>query len=191
MRIISLIFITTIIFSCKKSNPLDNKHYFISEFRQVLNEKYPMDERCDFLLHLHHDNVQVYRHNNGIHFWSEKIALTNKESIFIRSFLNAKITKSPIAKYPFNGIACKFSTKTNYGSISSEKTNKFGYFNTSDSLDVLLGKIINLSKTSKKGKFSSLMYKEILFQTAFLHLDYFQEIPNTRTQIQFLEPVKK
>ena len=59
--------------SCSKEK-VDENHYFISAFNYVSKkglDEYPFELRCDYLIHLYHDSIQLYRNEKNNVFWSD------------------------------------------------------------------------------------------------------------------------
>lgn len=188
------IFLLLLLFvsSCAKEK-VDENHYFISAFNEVKEykgEKFPLQFRCEYILHLYQDSVQLYHFYDNKNSYSEKIKASPIESKSIKRFLKENVKSFEIARYPNKeyclGIACYFKPIM-LGSISNDKRNKLAYVNFGKE-EVLLNLIYKLRRKNN-GKFSSIIYKEKLFQNAYLEMSNYRFEKDGQRQIQFLPPV--
>lgn len=192
-RIIFLLLLLFISSCAKEKN--DENHYFISAFNEVKSykgEKFPLQFRCEYILHLYQDSVQLYHFYDNINAYSEKIKATPIESKSIKRFLKENVRSFEIARYPnkefCKGIACYFEPIM-LGSISNDKRNKFADVNFEN--EKVLKFLINKLKRKNNGKFSSIIYKEKLFQNAYLEMSNYRNEKVIQRQIKFLPPVKE
>jgi len=191
-----IIFLPFLLFICScTKEKVDENHYFISAFNYVSkkgNDKYPMKLRCEFMIHLYHDSVQLYQNSKNEVFWSEKIKINKSKSDLIKSILNEDLSEAQIVEYPVKGIICCGPFVDGpylFGSICGSKGDLYSpiNFRKNETLIYFHKKLKHL----KKGKFSSLMYKEVFFQTTWMNLNEYEDIPEAQKQIQFLPPVQE
>lgn len=193
MKLFTFVLLVLLLNACSKEK-VDENHYFISSFHFVSEkdgDKYPMELRCDFMIHLYRDSVQLYQNSKNEVFWSEKIKV-NKEDVFkIKKILKEYVKETQIAEYPIDYIVCRGPAVRGpyfFGSISSSKKDLFNpiHLRENEKMKNLLKRI----KISRKGKFSSIMYKEIFFQTTWMNLEGYEEPIEASKQIQFLPPIE-
>jgi hypothetical protein len=194
MKLFSCILLVLFLNACSKEK-VDEKHYFISAFNEVKEykgEKFPLQFRCEFILHLYQDSVQLYHFYENMNFYSEKIKASPIESNSIKRFLKEKVKSIEIARYPNKeyclGIAC-YLKPIMLGSISNDKSNKFAYVNFEN--EKVLKSLINKLRRLNNGKFSSSIYKEKLFQNTYLEMSNYRFEKDGQRQIQFLPSVKE
>lgn len=191
-----IIFLPFLLFICScAKEKVDENHYFISAFNEVKEykgEKYPLQYRCEYILHLFQDSVQLYHFYGYKNSYTEKIKASLNESNSIKRFLKEKVKKVEIARYPNN--ECYVSNTCYFGpimlgSISNDKHNKFAYVNFEN--EIVLKSLIDKLRRLNNGNFSSSIYKERLFQNAYLEMSNYCFEKDGQRQIQFLPPVKE
>lgn len=194
MKLFTFVLLVLLLNACSKEK-VDENHYFISSFDFVSEkdgDKYPMELRCDFMIHLYHDSVQLYQNTKNEVFWSEKFKVKREECKLIKAILKKDLYDSQVAEYPRESIICGGPLVNGpyfFGSFSSPQKDLFNpiALREKEKLNEILKKL----KISKKGKFSSLMYKEMFFQTTWMNLEGYIENEEAIKQIQFLPPVKE
>lgn len=189
-----IIFLLLLLFICScTKEKVDENHYFISAF-DFVNEKdgdeYPMSLRCEFMIHLYHDSIQFYQNTKNEVLWGEKIKAKEIDAKLIKSILKNELYEAQVADFPREGIICRGpSVKGPYffGSFSSSQNDLFNPIDLK--ANEKIEKLIKKLKLTKKGIFSSIIYKEIFFQTTWMNLNGYEDIPEAQKQIQFLPPV--
>ncbi|MFN6077501.1 MAG: hypothetical protein ACK46Y_18250, partial [Fluviicola sp.] len=134
----------------------------------------------------------LYHYYENMNFYSKKIKASPIESISIKRILKEKVKSIEIARYPNNECyvanTCYFGPIM-LGSISNDKSNKFAYVNFEN--EKVLKSLINKLRRLNNGKFSSSIYKERLFQNAYLEMSNYRNKKVIQRQINFLPPVKE